>query len=108
MNQTLIFKIKKLIIPYYLESFIALKHCSRVFLALDDFISLILLLFQFDCYHKGEDQGPSFQRLYVDIEHLNLGVHQSVYEHQPFIILCVFSCLISVPNKNTSESRDIL
>eukprot|EP00112_Aurelia_sp_Birch-Aquarium-sp1_P016120 Seg3626.1 transcript_id=Seg3626.1/GoldUCD/mRNA.D3Y31 product=tRNA:m protein_id=Seg3626.1/GoldUCD/D3Y31 len=28
---------------------------------------------KFDCYHKGEDQGPVFKRLYVDIEHLNLG-----------------------------------
>eukprot|EP00794_Sanderia_malayensis_P009884 gene9884-10894_t len=27
---------------------------------------------KFDCYHKGDDQGPTFKRLYVDIEHLNL------------------------------------
>jgi len=27
---------------------------------------------KFDCYHKGADQGPSFQRLYIDIQHLNL------------------------------------
>lgn len=27
---------------------------------------------KFDCYHKGKDQGPSFIRLNIDIEHLNL------------------------------------
>ncbi|XP_065060127.1 tRNA:m(4)X modification enzyme TRM13 homolog isoform X2 [Rhopilema esculentum] len=27
---------------------------------------------KFDCFHRGENQGPSFKRLYIDIEHLNL------------------------------------
>ncbi|XP_065672484.1 tRNA:m(4)X modification enzyme TRM13 homolog isoform X2 [Hydra vulgaris] len=27
---------------------------------------------KFDCYHKGELQGPRFQRLNIDIQHLNL------------------------------------
>ena len=34
------------------------------------FISILL---QSDSFHKGEDQGPSFQRLIIDIENLNLG-----------------------------------
>ncbi|XP_057300356.1 tRNA:m(4)X modification enzyme TRM13 homolog [Hydractinia symbiolongicarpus] len=25
-----------------------------------------------DCYHKGDDQGPNFERLNIDIQHLNL------------------------------------
>jgi len=28
---------------------------------------------RFDCYHRGEDQGPNFERLNIDIQHLNLG-----------------------------------
>ena len=29
-------------------------------------------LFKYDRYHRGGDQGPSFQRLNLDIEHLDL------------------------------------
>ena len=31
-------------------------------------------LLQMDSYHKTDDAGPSFTRLLMDIEHLNLGV----------------------------------
>lgn len=30
------------------------------------------VVYQYDRYHRGEDQGPSFQRLNLDIEHLDL------------------------------------
>ena len=33
----------------------------------------VIFSLQFDCFHRGENQGPSFKRLYIDIEHLNLG-----------------------------------
>nr|XP_047139772.1 tRNA:m(4)X modification enzyme TRM13 homolog isoform X2 [Hydra vulgaris] len=32
---------------------------------------------KFDCYHKGELQGPRFQRLNIDIQHLNLVKNES-------------------------------
>lgn len=31
-----------------------------------------------DCYHKGEDQGPNFERLNIDIQHLDLGKVESL------------------------------
>jgi len=31
-----------------------------------------------DCYHKGENQGPSFERLNIDIQHLDLGNVDSI------------------------------
>ena len=33
-----------------------------------------ITLLQMDSYHKADDAGPSFTRLLMDIEHLNLGV----------------------------------
>ena len=29
-------------------------------------------MLQFDCYHRGEDQGPTFDRLNIDIQNLDL------------------------------------
>ena len=39
-------------------------------------------LWQMDLYHKTDDAGPSFTRLLMDIEHLNLGVY-----------VCVCACM---------------
>lgn len=35
---------------------------------------------KFDCYHKGIDQGPNFQRLNIDIQHLNLEKVDSIVD----------------------------
>ena len=37
------------------------------------YIQCCMLVFQKDSFHKGVDQGPSFERLKMDIEHLDLG-----------------------------------
>merc|ERR1712013_93270 len=34
-----------------------------------------------DCYHKGEDHGPNFERLNIDIQHLDLGCVDSLSEN---------------------------
>ena len=44
----------------------------------------LLHLLQMDLYHKTDDAGPSFIRLLMDIEHLNLGM---------CVYLCVCLCL---------------
>ena len=55
-----------------------------------------------DLYHKTDDTGPSFTRLLMDIEHLNLGVCMSVcmceyvcvrmccvvHHHKLYILVC--------------------
>ena len=42
-----------------------------------------------DLYHKSDDTGPSFTRLLMDIEHLNLGVCMSVC-----VCMCVCACVV--------------
>ena len=41
-----------------------------------------------DMYHKTGDGGPSFTRLLMDIEHLNLGMRLRV-----FVYVCVSVCV---------------
>ena len=35
-------------------------------------MSWVIFFFQMDSYHRGEDQGPNFERLKIDIENLDL------------------------------------
>jgi len=39
-----------------------------------------------DCYHKGDSQGPSFERLFVDIEHLDLSEVASILQSDNNIV----------------------
>uniref|UniRef100_T2M4R7 tRNA:m(4)X modification enzyme TRM13 n=1 Tax=Hydra vulgaris TaxID=6087 RepID=T2M4R7_HYDVU len=41
---------------------------------------------KFDCYHKGELQGPRFQRLNIDIQHLNLEKVESLCNSSQSIV----------------------
>ena len=45
-------------------------------------------LLQMDSYHKTDDAGPSFTRLLMDIEHLNLGVCVCLS-----VCVCVLACV---------------
>merc|ERR1719494_1097003 len=74
-----------------------------------------------DCYHKGDSQGPSFERLFVDIEHLDLSEVASISQSDNNIVgigkhLCggatdlSYRCLMEDPaifSLSTSSIRSI-
>ncbi|KAI0224956.1 tRNA:m(4)X modification enzyme TRM13 [Lamellibrachia satsuma] len=68
-----------------------------------------------DSYHKGADQGPSFERLKMDIEHLDLGKVPSIQECTRPIVglgkhLCgaatdlMLRCLNTLPKEDEKQS----
>ena len=48
-------------------------------------------LFKYDRYHRGGDQGPSFQRLNLDIEHLDLSEY-ILFQISLYPLLILFLC----------------
>ncbi len=75
--------------------------------------------YKMDAYHKFEKQGPNFERLRIDIQHLNLGKVPSLKQDDPLPIigigkhLCggatdlMLRCLMQQANTSPSEGPHI-
>ncbi len=75
--------------------------------------------YKMDAYHKFEEQGPNFERLRIDIQHLNLGKVPSLKQEDPLPIvgigkhLCggatdlMLRCLMQQANTSTTEGANI-
>merc|ERR1711962_933141 len=70
-----------------------------------------------DCYHKGEGQGPNFERLNIDIQHLNLGRVDSLTDNNLDVVaigkhLCggatdlSLKCLFDESNATKNSTTD--
>lgn len=54
----------------------------------------ICCLFKYDRYHRGGDQGPSFQRLNLDIEHLDLSECNILFQITCYPLVISTLCLL--------------
>ena len=54
---------------------------------------------QKDNYHKGEEQGPTFERLKIDIQHLAMGflfIIATIIGNIDFYIVFLINCIIII------------